>query len=274
MNKQRYLAELQRLLVFMTEEDRTLTVRRYADMFDEAGEDGADALIVRIGSPTKAAIALSRGYEPGSAAYPGDEPPEEAPRQPEPKPERTPAPDGLWDDLLDYDLPDYMAEDAPFAEESSEDEDDMPGGEAAYTGDDRVPAWDVPPDEPWREQAARGDLYTRSVPLGLGIPLFVLITAAIGIPLFVLAVAVMAALLAPGLAGIFGAYLSAVGGLWCISYVADAILLFGLAFLILAVGLIVLWAGVWIDAKIIDLCARGIQWLSGELLGRKVTGDE
>ena len=44
LNKQRYLAELQRLLVFMTPDDRDRTVRRFSYMFDAAGPEGEAAL--------------------------------------------------------------------------------------------------------------------------------------------------------------------------------------------------------------------------------------
>ncbi len=56
MNKQQYLAELQRLLVFMTETDREYTIRHYTDLFDSAGPEKERALIEIHGSPTKAAI--------------------------------------------------------------------------------------------------------------------------------------------------------------------------------------------------------------------------
>jgi hypothetical protein len=108
----------------------------------------------------------------------------------------------------------------------------------------------------------------------VGIPLFVLVMVALGLPLLALCLGVMALLLIPGGLGIFGAYLAAVGGLWCLSYIADAILMFGLAFLILALGLIVLWLGLWADVKLAGLYVQGVNWLSGELLGRKVTEDE
>ncbi len=63
MNKQRYLKELQQLLIFMTDEDREITVAHYAGLFDAVGEDGEEALADQLGSPTKAAIGLSRGYQ-------------------------------------------------------------------------------------------------------------------------------------------------------------------------------------------------------------------
>ena len=65
MNKQRFLAELRRLLVFMTESDRSIALEKYTRMFDEAGEGGEAALLEKLGSPTKVAISLSRGYVAG-----------------------------------------------------------------------------------------------------------------------------------------------------------------------------------------------------------------
>ena len=65
MNKQRYLAELGQLLIFMTSADRALTLEKFGDLFDQAGPVGAEALAGRIGSPTKNAIRLSRSYMPG-----------------------------------------------------------------------------------------------------------------------------------------------------------------------------------------------------------------
>lgn len=266
MNKQRYLAELQRLLVFMTEEDRIATVGRYADMFDEAGEEGADALVAQIGSPTKAAIALSRGYEPGSLSE--GIPAETAPRQ-----ARDYSPENAWEDM-DYDLPDYLPAEEAYEADPYQGEEEFfsRDPEGVFPTYEPTPAWESADPEPWREPAAGG--VKRSIPLGLGIPLFVLITAAVALPLFLLTVAVVVLFLVPGLAGLFGAYLAAVGSLWCLTYIADTLLLAGAAFLLAAVGLLLLWAGIWTDGKILDLYAKGFQWLCDELLGKRVTKDE
>lgn len=264
MNKQRYLAELQRLLVFMTEEDRIATVDRYADMFDEAGEDGTEDLVARIGSPTKAAISLSRGYEPGS--LPGD-----ISARP-PRRESSRAPESDWEDM-DYDLPDYLPEEEGYESAGEQDDFLSRDPDEVFPTYEPAPDWEAYDDEPWRESTGSGS-YERSIPLGLGIPLFVVITAAIALPLFFLTVAVVAILLTPGLAGFFAAYLAAIGSLWCISYIADTLLLVGVAFLLAALGLLLLWAGIWVDGRLLDLYAKGFQWLCGELLGRRVTGDE
>ena len=264
MNKQRYIAELQRLLVFMTEEDRLATVERYADMFDEAGEDGADDLVARIGSPTKAAISLSRGYEPGSLA---DGVPMEKPRR-----ESSRDAESDWEDM-DYDLPDYLPAEEGYDPDGEQSDFLSRDPDEVFPTYEPTPDWETYADEPWRESGGIGS-YERSVPLGLGIPLFIVITAAIALPLFLLTVSVVALLLTPGLTGFFVAYLAAIGSLWCLSYIADTLLLVGVAFLLLALGLILLWAGIWADGKLLDLYAKGFQWLCGELLGRRVTGDE
>ena len=254
MNKQRYLAELQRLLVFMTPEDCAETIRRYAALFDAAGPGGEAALIEQIGSPTKAAIGLSRGYEPGRLS-------DRLPGEPASFPQETPPPpkEGeLWDELPSLDLPDF-------------EEDVIPGEAPDQQEPERRFSMPELPEHPETNNTPAGGSYVeRSMPLGLGIPLFVLVILGLGVPLAALLIGVAAALLIPGCAAFFAAWLTAVGGLWCVGYIADAILLFGAAFVVLAMGIILLFGGVWLDGRLISLYARGLRWVAGELLGRRV----
>ena len=258
LNKQRYLAELQRLLVFMTEDDRSQTIRRYAELFDAAGPEGESELLSRIGSPTKAAIGLSRGYEPGQPRrpLPGVQGENKRPAT------LTQTQDDPWGDLPAFDLPDYIAEDAPEDAEPASDQ-----AERRFSMPD-LPAYTAPA-EPVRAPSVQ-----RSIPLGLGIPLFALVVIGLGVPLAAALLAAAAALLVPGCAGLFGAYLTAVGGLWCLSFMADAILMFGAAFIVLALGIVLLFGGVWLDVKLARLYIRGLRWVGGELLGRRVAQDE
>lgn len=258
MNKQRYLAELQKLLVFMTEEDKALAIRHYGDMFDAVGEEGEAELARQLGSPTKAAIGLSRGYEPGSIR---NLPAAPAKAQ-KPRVSLTQTQEDPWGDLPTFEIPDLdLPEDPATAEEKPE-----PKRKPDFLRE--------MPEEDRTENTTSEYYYERSMPLGAGIALLVLVMLALGIPLAALVLALMAVCLAPGAAIVFGAYLAAVGGLWCLSILADAMLLFGTAFLILAVGLIVLWGGVWLCSRLAMLYVRGVQWLCGELLGRKVTVHE
>ena len=257
MNKQRFLAELQRLLVFMTETDRAEVIRRYTELFDAAGPEGEAALITGIGSPTKAAISLSRGYEPGVLpdTFPGvSDIPVQMPQEvPSPEPEE---PDDPLADVPSFDLPDYVQDEeetdtAAFAE-----------SEEPFAIPD-LPGTIRTSDEP---AASSG---RRLMPLGLGIPLFVIIMAVLGIPLAAVCVCIALALLVPGAAVFFLAFLIAVGGFWCLSFIADAILLFGAAFIVLAFGIIILFVGLWIGVKLIGLYIRGVSLLADTFFRRK-----
>lgn len=271
MNKQRFLAELQQLLVFMTEEDREQAIRHYGDIFDAVGEDGEAELARSFGSPTKAAISLSRGYEPGSIKNL----PEAPASVQKPKAALTQTEDDPWGDLPTFEVP--AIADLPAAPETEEDpapaggdkpappEDEatVPEAPVAPSGETTEPEEPLPPEE-----------YDRPMPLGVGIALLTLVMIAIGIPLAALTLTLMAVCLAPGAAIIFGAWLAAVGGLWCLGYMADAVMMFGFAFLVLAVGLIILWGGIWLCVQLGKVYGMGVRWLCGELLGKKVTDDE
>lgn len=260
MNKQRYLAELRRLLVFMTEEDRELAIRHYGDIFDAAGEAGETALIEQLGSPTRAAIALSRNYEPGNIRNLPKAPASAA----KPRAAFTQTQEDPWGDLPTFEVPILEEEPAEAPPVPAETKADAPAASPA-SEPEPLPEPDFPEPETY---------YERSMPLGAGIAVLVLVMIAIGVPLAAAALALIAVCLAPGAAGLVGAWLVFVGGLWCISYMADAVLIFGAALLVLAVGLVILWGGVWLASRLVRLYIRGVQWLCGELLGRKVTVDE
>lgn len=60
INKQRFLAELGKLLTFMYEEDRDNVLAVYAKMFDEANDE--KALLQHLVSPTRQAVLVARSY--------------------------------------------------------------------------------------------------------------------------------------------------------------------------------------------------------------------
>lgn len=60
INRQKFLAELGRLLTFMYEEDRQTALAMYNRMFDEAEDE--QALIQYLASPTRQAVVLARAY--------------------------------------------------------------------------------------------------------------------------------------------------------------------------------------------------------------------
>ena len=60
INKQKFLAELGKLLTFMYEEDRQRAMGLYSRMFEEAGDE--QALIQALISPTRQAVVVARAY--------------------------------------------------------------------------------------------------------------------------------------------------------------------------------------------------------------------
>lgn len=326
MNKPQYLAELRRLLVFMTRADREKTISRCGELFDRFGPEGADSLVAAIGSPTRVSIRLSRGYEPGrldlssldvAPAAPEPEP------EPVPEPENGPEPESAAPDMVagmpDLDIPPMVMDDLsgfemipqpePAHEAPAEagEGGSLPDGEDPETPADgegpEAPAKEKPeapgpaPEptpgpapapapgprfvampldredgDPTEEEAA-DVIIERTVPLWLGIPLFVISLVVLALPVGLICLVLLPVLIVPGLALLLCTWLAAVGGLWCISYIADALMLFGLAFLILGLGLIVLWCGLRLDVAIVTGFARACRGVGHLTLGRKVILD-
>ena len=61
INKQKFLAELGKLLTFMYEEDRATAIAMYEKMFDEAPDE--EALLSALVSPTRQAVMIARSYD-------------------------------------------------------------------------------------------------------------------------------------------------------------------------------------------------------------------
>ena len=78
INRQKFLAELNKLLGFMSSWDREATIEKYNAMFD-AAESEAEVLVM-LGNPTRLAITLANEYVPTPAptAKPAEQKPAEA----------------------------------------------------------------------------------------------------------------------------------------------------------------------------------------------------
>ena len=63
INKQKFLAELAKLLTFMYEEDRQLALGAYTAMFEEAEDE--QALLQALVSPLRQAVEVARAYNAG-----------------------------------------------------------------------------------------------------------------------------------------------------------------------------------------------------------------
>ncbi len=66
INKQKFLAELAKLLTFMYEEDRQRALAAYTEMFDEAEDE--QLLLQALTSPLRQAVEVARAYNAGRPA--------------------------------------------------------------------------------------------------------------------------------------------------------------------------------------------------------------
>lgn len=75
INKQKFLAELAKLLTFMYDEDRQRALGVYNDMFDEAEDE--QALLQVLVSPLRQAVEVARAYNAGKPAMSAGAKPDE-----------------------------------------------------------------------------------------------------------------------------------------------------------------------------------------------------
>ena len=62
MNRMEFMAELERLLADMPEDERQAAVQYYADYFADAGEENEQDVIRELGSPEKVAESIKADY--------------------------------------------------------------------------------------------------------------------------------------------------------------------------------------------------------------------
>ena len=193
IDRQKYVAELGKLLSGMARADREAVLRGVNARFDEANDD--DAVIAALGSPTFAAVSVLRGYTPpedsdGEDYYEeetyqyvepaGASQPDEASAAPEAEaeavsdepglvaPEETPESlsDAIEESQSDTGAvpdtaPDEPEEDAPFEAEPAPEQDAI--DEAAYEVSEEAVAPEPVSDAPEAESGEPDDLYPGQV---------------------------------------------------------------------------------------------------------------
>ena len=197
IDRQKYVAELGKLLSGMARADREAVLLGVNARFDEANDD--DAVIAALGSPTFAAVSVLRGYtppedsdgedyyeeetyqyvEPAGASQPdeasaapeaeavADEPglvaPEETPESLSDTVEESQSDTGAVPDTA----PDEPEEDAPFEAEPAPEQDAI--DEAAYEVSEEAVAPEPVSDAPEAESGEPDDLYPGQVAPDAGV---------------------------------------------------------------------------------------------------------
>ena len=149
IKKEKYIAELTKLLGFMSPWDRRAEIRRYERMFDITPDE--DALIEELGTPTKVAVELARDYV------------------------ATPPPE-----TLDLQLPWEKQE--PAAEAETRQTEEKVSEIAAEVEAVLTPPPSPPPQPPKRELRGGGVFAFVLLTLAIGLPVFAVLLC-IGVPI-------------------------------------------------------------------------------------------
>jgi len=241
ITRQSYMAELSKLLGFMSAWDRRDTLIKYDALFDEATDE--EELIASLGTPTKLAIGLALNYVPSP-------PPASSPAE-------THEPDGSVGEFAAEGHPELPAADESGEEEPADTEESAAEVSAA---EENVPpaAEDEPealPQPPKRKVRAFGLIVAILFGLVIGVPVAIVLIC-VGIPFIafgagVVALAVWAAMSMIGLLAMF----------------SDVLIIVGVGLVLCALGLLLVWFGLWVSFEL------GYLWISGVVLrlGRALT---
>ena len=238
INQERYLAELDRLLGFMSSWDRQAALKKYRALFVSC-KDG-EALMEELGTPTKLAIELAASYvptrPPSALASALAECPvalEDLLRDPGALAAdmTTPAPGELQPET-------WVFEQTEIAEVTG-----------AETPDEEPEQEQEPEPEP-RGRVKRGALIAYLIP-----------AIVIGLPIAVLLICIGLPFIAAGAALIITAATQALRVVGQLRMASDMLLTGGAALVVTAVGLALCWLGLWLS---MELC-----WL---WVGRALTG--
>ena len=298
INKKQFLAELGRLLTFMSEEDRKTALGIYGDMFDDAPDE--QALTGFLISPTRQAVYMARAYnkKPESAFDPmkeyGEEPEEPEDERPgyikaldharaeaekdgivspysfaEPESEE-PLEETEPEELQEVD--DFLLSKDTESEETEETEKPEEAEEPVKnveTVEDEENDEDEPIETGKTEitQVSKGKTVKKRPLLLL---LFLLIFIPLGLLGIVCLIGFAAVALACGAAacalGIFGVRAALTG----FPIVADIIIILGAALISLALGLLFFWIFIWLLFSVIpglikEIAGLGKRWYLKEV---------
>ena len=297
INKQRFLAELGKLLTFMYEEDRLRALEMYSRMFDEAGDEGA--LIQSLLSPTRQAVVIARAYHSNLAQITVTTESKAAPedRDENGVPDYVQAIEAVRADAFARQpAPAVNAEaeePAPAPEESAEAEEPAPAPEKSAEAEEPVPAenktneniqfFSMPEEgaeeeagETQREESAFNidtDLMRQPRRKAKVFALIVYILFAIPITLAAIAILLVPAVLflALSVAAIICGVVVVSAAFNGFAVIADIMVVLGGALVLFALGLLFLWTAIWFVGGAIVGVVHGVaalcdKWCYKEVL--------
>jgi len=285
MNKTVFLTDLRKLLTYMTDEERDNTIRSYEELFAEAGPEQEESLLRSFGSPTRVAVTIFREYGKGNGSFVPPVPqPQEKPAAVTETAEETPAAEAAEEPAeitveapAEERPPETVAEKAARiaagieAENMCPEEEPAPSPEEEQAKEAKLEQLErafvevpVPPRTPPQAESPYVDeeLTEYRIP-GWAVTLIMVLTCWLWIPVtVVLWVVVLVAFVVPfalGLGLVAGAAYLVICGIWAMGMVANALLLFGAAAVLLAIGIVLLWLSIWAVIRLSGLLAKGMR---------------
>ena len=223
--------------------DREAMLERYKRQF--GGRMSDEEVIETLGSPTQAAINIARTYVPS------------------PRPE-------TWGDDAPA-LPDVVEEDSPALPEETgpvfDGADELPP-EVRGAGETRADMLFAPePEEKGEGESESAGPKRRIRPAALTI--YILASLVIGLPVTLLLIAVGAPLMALGGGMAIGAVYACLRLILRLSMVSDMLLMGGAALVLIGIGLLVFWLGLWISISLGRVWIGGVVIRLGDKLCRR-----
>ncbi len=229
------MAELAKLLGFMSAWDRRDTLQKYDALFDEAAD--IEALIESIGTPTKLAISLALDYVPS------------------PAPEIIPVEAPAEEPELEGEFPLINAAEGEEAEPGAAE-----GGEPASEEALPAEAEEELPAEPVAPKSRRKVRF-------FGLLASMLFTLVIGIPIAVVLICLGLPFVVGGLGLGAGVVWAAVSAIPMLALFSDILAVVGVGLILMAIAILFIWFGLWVSFEL------GYLWISGVILrlGRALT---
>lgn len=310
INKQKFLAELAKLLTFMYEEDRQKALGAYNEMFDEAEDE--QMLLQALVSPLRQAVEVARAYNTGKQSLSTEAKPRtgeadsgafmdaihriraealstqpvkqvvsedqislfDAPEEPENKEESAVVEEGAPADSEDPSPEDDETKDeTPVEVEEVDDEGEDEEEDAPVVQTPAVPERKAVPAPQSAEMSRLPVQKTVRKPRVLLLILYILLAVPLGlIGLVVLLIPALASLAAAA-ACIAVAVLAITSALGAFPKIANLLVALGAALILLAVGLVFLMLFVWFLGGAIGGMINGIISLGGKWCYKEVPAE-
>ncbi len=227
------MAELAKLLGFMSAWDRKDTLQKYEAIIDSYTD--FEELVANIGTPTKLAISLALNYVPS------------------PAPEIIPVEAAEEEPIKELEG-EYPLINAGEGEESLDPEGDAPANEETLGAEEEEEP-EIPAPRSRRKVRFFGLLASVIFTLVIGIPIAVVLIC-LGLPFVV-----------GGLGLGAGVVWAAVSAIPMLALFSDILAVIGVGLVLIALALLLLWFGLWVSFEL------GYLWISGVVLrlGRALT---